>query len=75
MDFCFFCYLTQKMEAHSLIPVVKTCYNQAFFPYTWLCCLTYFKDSVEKLVCKFKLTHIVQIVEGDGTEFLEHLNH
>lgn len=55
------------MEAHSLIPVVKTCYNQAFFPYTWMCCLTYFKDSVEKLVCKFRLTHIVEgDVEGDG---------
>ena len=30
-----------------------------------MCCLTYFNDSVEKLVYKFELITIVQIVEGD----------
>lgn len=59
--FSFFCFLTQ-INLFS----IKTCYYQAFFLTRWCAYLTYFKDSIERLVYKFKLAHIVQVVEDDG---------
>lgn len=48
-----------------------TTINRHFFPLSLTCHLTYFKDSIEKLVYKFELITIVQIVEVMRMEFFE----